>query len=204
MFLVNVKNGKVSGGQLKRQRRLAIVMMESERFYMREFNKNDWEDVHEYASQEIVSQYQPWGPNTPEDSRVFVNEVLVDTQKKPRTRFVFAIVLKASGKLIGAGEFNMRSQANKSGEIGYIINPAFWGQGIATETARMLLEFGFKEMDLHRIYATCDPGNAASQKVLEKIGMVKEGRMREDLAMKDGWRDSLLFSVLKHEWNSGQ
>ncbi|WKA54614.1 GNAT family N-acetyltransferase [Planococcus shixiaomingii] len=173
---------------------------ESERFYFREFLESDWTDIHEYASQAAVSQYQPWGPNLPQESQVYVNDVLTDAKKNPRTRFVFAVVLKETGKVIGAGEINVRDAANKGGEIGYIINPAFWGQGFATETAKLLLQYGFSELNLHRIYAKCDPRNTASRTVLEKIGMLKEGMMRENLLLKEGWRDSLLYALLEQEW----
>ncbi|WP_406686517.1 GNAT family N-acetyltransferase [Rossellomorea vietnamensis] len=156
--------------------------------------------VHTYASQEIVCQYQPWGPNTEKESQDFVNQAIEDSAQKPRTRFVFAIIYDEL--VIGAGEFNIRSFTNKVGEIGYIVNPDYWGKGIATEVATLLIDFGFGEFKLHRIYATCDPRNIGSSRVLEKVGMTKEGRMREDLLMKDGWRDSLLYSVLEHEWKS--
>lgn len=68
---------------------------------------------------------------------------------------------------------------------------------MATEAARLLIDFGFKELHLHRIYATCDPRNIASYKVMEKLGLTFEGRMRENLLIKDGWRDSLLYSILE-------
>ena len=95
--------------------------------------------------------------------------------------------------MIGAAEFNIRDCGNKTGEIGYIVNPNYLGIGYATEVAKLLIGFGFKEFNFHRIYATCDPRNVASSKVLEKIGMIKEDRMREDLVMKDGWHDSFLY-----------
>jgi RimJ/RimL family protein N-acetyltransferase len=136
------------------------------------------------------------------DSNDFVKQVLLDAKREDRTRFVFAIVEKENERLIGAGEFNIRDNRNKTGEIGYIINPDFWGKGIATEVARHLIGFGFKQFQLHRIYATCDPRNIASSKVLEKVGMTLEGRMREDLLIKDGWRDSSIYSILEQEWKS--
>ncbi|MGI2328267.1 GNAT family N-acetyltransferase [Planococcus sp. YIM B11945] len=179
------------------------ITMQTQTVYYREMIGEDWRHVHEYASQEIVSKYQPWGPNTQKESQAFVEEVIKEAKRKPRIRFVFAIVLKATGKTIGAGEFNIRDATNKTGEIGYIVNPEYWGKGIATEAARFLLDFGFAERGMHRIFATCDPKNAPSHKVLEKIGMQKEGLMREDILMKDGWRDSLLFSILKPEWMEG-
>ncbi|WP_261129681.1 GNAT family N-acetyltransferase [Bacillus sp. Marseille-Q3570] len=171
----------------------------SKSLLLREMVEQDWFDVHKYASQEIVCQYQPWGPNTEEDSKGFVNQVIKDATQKPRTRFVFAIVYNA--EMIGAGELNIRDLTNKVGEIAYIVNPSYWGKGIATNAAKLLIDYGFEELKLHRIYATCDPRNIGSSKVLEKVGMTKEGRIREDLLIKDGWRDSLLYSVLEHEWN---
>ena len=167
---------------------------------LREMVEKDWLDVHKYASNEEVCKYQPWGPNSEEESKNFVSEVLADAKRGERTRFVFSIVEKETGKMIGAGEFNIRDSRNKTGEIGYIVNPNYWGRGIATEVAKLLINFGFEKCNLHRIFATCDPRNIASSKVLEKIGMIQEGRMREDLLLKDGWRDSFLYSILHHEW----
>ena len=56
------------------------------------------------------------------------------------------------------------------------------------------------DLNMHRIFATCDPINIASSRVLDKVGMIKEGRLRENLLIKDGWRDSLLYGILEQEW----
>lgn len=173
-----------------------------DRIYLREFIFTDWIDVQKYASQEIVCRFQPWGPNNEEQTHAFVNQILEDSHKIPRTRFVFAIIEQSSKNMIGAGEFTIRSRTNKSGEIAYIVHPDYWGNGIATEVAKLLVNFGFKEFHLHRIYATCDPRNIGSAKVLEKIGMTQEGKLRDALLIKDGWRDSLVFSILEHEWET--
>lgn len=115
------------------------------------------------------------------------------------TRYVLAVRLKQNGLLIGAGEINIRDTSN--GEISYILHPDYWNQGIGTDVGRLLLTFGFQTFDLHRIYATCDPRNIGSTNVLEKIGMKQEGRLREVLKLKDGWRDSLLYSVLEQDFH---
>lgn len=162
-----------------------MISPSNERLLLREFTKSDWIDVHKYASQDIVCQYQPLGPNTEEDSKDFVNQVIKDSTQEPRTRFVFAIIYKEIMK--GDGEFNVRDFTNKVGEVAYIVNPDYWGKGIATEVATLLINLGFEQLKLHRIYATCDPRNVGSSKVLEKVGMTKEGRIREDLLIKDGW-----------------
>jgi len=140
---------------------------------VREFQLSDWKDVHEYASQERVCIYQPWGPNVESESKEFVNMIIRDSQKEPRTRYVFAIVIQESNKVVGAGEISIRDAKNHKGEIAYIINPEYWGNGYATEVANWLLNFGFSDLNLHRIFATCDPRNEASSKVLEKIRILK-------------------------------
>ncbi len=179
--------------------RLARTGLKTERIYLREFQVSDWPEVHKYASQERVCRYQPWGPNSLKESQSYVKQVLVDSEKEPRARYALAIINNNENRLIGAGELNIRDTHNKKGEIGYTINPDYWGKGIATDVATLLIGFGFHQLKLHRIYATCDPRNIGSIRVLEKAGMTKEGRIRGDLLMKDGWRDSLLFSVLENE-----
>ncbi|MEI5908052.1 GNAT family N-acetyltransferase [Bacillus spongiae] len=170
------------------------------RVELREMKETDWKAVHQYASQERVSKYQTWGPNSEEQSKAFVEQVLIDSKAVPRTRFAFAVVLKESENMIGVGQLAIRDFANHVGEISYIINPDYWGNGYATEVAKELINRGFTEWKLHRIFATCDPRNIGSRKVLEKVEMVREGRMRETILLQDGWRDSLLYSVLRHEW----
>ena len=179
-----------------------IEHLKSERIILKQMREEDWIDVHKYASQPIVCQYQPWGPNTEIESKEFVTQVVEDATLAPRSRYVFAVFAKENNQMIGSGEFNLRDLSNKVGEIAYIIHPDFWGKGIATEVAKLLVEFGFETFHLHRIYATCDPRNSGSIKVLEKTGMKLEGRMREDLLIKDGWRDSLLYSILEQEFST--
>ncbi|SDY31890.1 GNAT family N-acetyltransferase [Salimicrobium album] len=178
-----------------------IDVLKGERVNLRDMEEKDWVDVHKYASQDKVCQYQPWGPNSEQESEDFVKQVIFDAKKENRSRFVFAIIVKENGKLIGAGEINIRNYTNRVGEIAYIINPEYWGLGYATEVAKLLIPFGFNQLNLHRIFATCDPRNIGSSRVLEKVGMTEEGRIREDLLIKDGWRDSLIFSILEQEWN---
>jgi len=66
--------------------------------------------------------------------------------------------------------------------------------------AGLLIDFAFEDVLLHRVYATADPRNAASRRVLEKVGMVHECRLRDAMLIRDGWRDSDVYSVLEQEW----
>ena len=156
----------------------------------------DWEAVHEWARLPEVCRYQAWGPNTPEQTRAFVQAAVDAGRQDPQVRFVYAAV--AGDVVVGQAEFNLRSRS--AGEIAYLVHPGFWGRGIGTGIARRLLDRGFRDHSLHRIFATCDPRNVGSGRVLQKIGMTYEGRMRETVLIRDGWRDSDLYAILRHEW----
>jgi ribosomal-protein-alanine N-acetyltransferase len=87
-----------------------------------------------------------------------------------------------------------------AGEILYLLNRQYWGHGYATEAVRAVLGFGFRELGLHRVYATCRPANVASSRVMEKVGMQREGHLRRHRWMKGAWHDSLLYAILEDEW----
>ena len=169
---------------------------------LRDLIVSDWTDVHAYASRPEVCRFQPWGPNTPEESRAFVEAAVADNARLPRTRFALAVVLAGATDIVGAADLNVRSAEFRTGEIGYVLNPVVWGRGIGTEVARQLLRLGFERLNLHRIYATCDPKNLASARVLQKAGLTYEGRLRQNYLIRDGWRDSDLYAILEGEWRA--
>jgi [ribosomal protein S5]-alanine N-acetyltransferase len=152
---------------------------------------SDWEAVHSWASREEACRYQAWGPNTPEETRAFVAAAVADGPSRQH----HAIVV--NDRVVGIA--SLRLSGGRTGELVYIVHPDHWGRGIATAAARAVLASGFGEHGLHRIFATCDPRNVASARVLTKIGMRHEGRMRETLWIRDGWRDSDLYAILESD-----
>ena len=92
----------------------------------------------------------------------------------------------------------------KDAVLGYCFNKTYWGKGYATEAVRALLEFGFKSLALHRIFANCDPSNVASNRVLMKSGMKLEGHLRKNFRVKGGWRDTMIYGILEREQSSAR
>jgi RimJ/RimL family protein N-acetyltransferase len=172
----------------------------TKRLILRDFEEADWEAVHSYGSDLEVVRYMDWGPNTEEDTQKFIQRAIASQKEQPRRIYTLAIVLKPKNKLIGGCGIYVSNPENREGWIGYCLNRNFWGQGYATETAKALLKFGFGQLNLHRIFATCDPANIASAHVLEKIGMQREGHFREHKWAKGKWRGSLLYAILDYEW----
>ncbi|WP_198543044.1 GNAT family N-acetyltransferase [Pseudofrankia sp. BMG5.36] len=151
---------------------------------LRPIEEDDWLAVHAWASQERVCRYQAWGPNTTEQTREFVWEAAKAWTSSSRTRFVYAVAL--DGYVVGNCELNLRGR--DQGEISYGLHPDYWGKGLATTAASQLVQLGFEEHNLHRVFATCDPRNVASAAVLRRLGMSYEGRMRETMLIRDGWQ----------------
>jgi RimJ/RimL family protein N-acetyltransferase len=177
-----------------------MTLLTGPRLVLREFTPGDWEEVYTFTSLPEASRYQAWGPNTPEDAQAYVGHACAAAREEPRSAFILAVTLPETGRVVGEGALYVRSRPFRGGEIAYLIDPASWGRGFATETARLLLQFGFADLQLHRIAGTCDPRNLASARVLEKVGMRFEGRMRETKVIRDGWRDSAFYSILEQEW----
>jgi RimJ/RimL family protein N-acetyltransferase len=177
-----------------------MVTLETERLILREFEENDRQAIQEYASDPEVVRYIGWGPNTEKDTQEFLQRAFDRQREQPRTEYELAVVLKAENRLIGGGGIYINPD-HKEAELGYTLNRRFWGQGYATEAARAFVAFGFEELGLHRVYATCDPANTASARVMEKIDMQREGHLREHRWMKGRWRDSYLYAILEQEWD---
>ncbi|WBQ02864.1 GNAT family N-acetyltransferase [Kribbella sp. CA-293567] len=166
---------------------------------LRPLQPGDWTRIHEWASLAESCRYQPWGPNTEAETRAFVTTAIASASADPRTRYAWVATHPLTG-VLGTGELNIRHATWKRGEISYAVHPDFWGQGVASEIARILLEFGFGHLQLERIEATCDPRNSASAAVLKRIGMTHEGILRRTVLIRTGWRDSKLHSLIRPEW----
>ncbi len=175
---------------------LADIHLQTPRLLLRELALEDAPAVQEWAADPEVARYMPWGPNTPEQSEEFLRSVVPTRMESPRRTFELGIVLRASGQLAGACGIRIRDADHRIADLGYVLRRDCWGQGLATEAARALVEFGFRALGMHRIWATCHVENARSARVLEKAGMEREGRLRENVQKGGVWRDSLLYAVI--------
>ena len=114
----------------------------------------------------------------------------------------FAIVLRDSDELVGAIGLHPSKLHNRA-EVGYWIGVPYWNQGYATEAARALLTFGFEVLKLNRIFAEHYARNPASGRVMQKIGMTREGMLRQHLLKDDRFEDSVVYGILRSEWEKG-
>ncbi|TJY43322.1 GNAT family N-acetyltransferase [Cohnella pontilimi] len=174
------------------------MQLETERLLIREVKAQDFEAIHAYASDPNVVRYMIWGPNSEQDTQDHIQRCLNMQLQIPRAGYEWAVVLKQTGRLIGGCGLHVEQPLQA--ELGYCFHADYWGQGYAFEAATALLKFGFGELGLHRMYATCRPANIGSEKVMQKAGMKYEGHLREHMWHKGQWHDSYLYSILKHEF----
>lgn len=173
--------------------------IETERLLLRELRAEDENDIHEYASDTEVVRLMIWGPNTREVTRQFLDRALQAQTQWPRSEVGLAIELKSERRLIGSIGLRMKDEANRTADIGYVLNRKYWGPGYMTESARAILDVAFKQLKLHRVWATCDARNSASYRVMERLGMRREGLFIKNAMEKGEWRDTYLYAILAEE-----
>ncbi len=176
-----------------------IPSIETERLVLRSMKVSDAEDMFAYAHREDVTTYLTWYPHR--DIEV-TREHLTEIGRRYRTGdfYDWSIVCREDGHMIGTCGFTSFNCAADSAEIGYVLNPFYRGRGLATEAVRAIMEFGFRELSLHRIEAHFIEGNDRSRLLMERVGMSFEGYAREAMRIKGEYRTIGTCAILRREF----
>ena len=180
------------------------VELKTKRLLLRPFTMDDVDDVLEYGSDQEWASYQVNIPPVPYTREVAEN--LVKTFSDPASRekigllAMFAIVLE--GKVIGEVALNQHEddRQNERIEIAYSLARRHWNKGLVTEAAKAVMDWAFQTYSCNRMYAWSDQRNAGSWRVLEKLGMKREGQLRNHIKWKGEFRDQLYYGILRSEW----
>ena len=180
-----------------------MVSMESmnintQRLLIRRFRPEDYEDLYEYLSDVEVVRYEPYPPFTREQCRL-------ESVRRSKNDEFLAVCLQATGKLIGNLYFS--KQDFGAWELGYVFNRHYQGYGYATESAAALLDYAFRENNVRRVVASCNPENNASWRLLERLHMRREGHELKNIYFKTDsegkalWQDTYHYAILAEEWS---
>jgi RimJ/RimL family protein N-acetyltransferase len=140
-------------------------------------------------------------PYAETDARTFLAKAIEDF--RAGRSVVFAICVAQEPQLCGAVGLHV-APAHRHAELGYWIGVPFWNHGYVTEAASAAVAFGFDTLRLHRIFAHYFAGNTASQRVLEKIGMRHEGRLRQHIQKWNEFADIENYGLLAEEFRGGK
>ncbi len=174
------------------------------RLLLREFVADDWRALFAYQNDPGYLQTIGRYPQTDSQAQEFMRLWLANQAETPRRKFQLAITLPESGELIGNCGVRRVTHNEWEADLGYELDIRYWERGFATEAAAAMLDFGFNELRVHRISATCNAGNTRSAHVLAKLGMQREGRVRETDYQHGRWWDSLMYGLLESEWRERQ
>ena len=169
---------------------------------LRDFLDTDWAETLAYQRDPLYLRFYPWTDRTEAEVKDFIQGFIDQQDERPRRKFQLAIVLPESGKHIGNCGTRRRQDNDREADIGFELSPESWGRGFATEAGKTMVEFGFSELKLHRISSWCIADNAASSRVLEKLGLRLEGRLRQNEYFKSRWWDTLVYGLLAEEWRA--
>ncbi|KJS15368.1 MAG: acetyltransferase [Hoeflea sp. BRH_c9] len=177
------------------------IPIQTARLTLRAFTADDVDAVHEYQSLPEVARYQYWQPRSRDEVAVEVAKwAEPDGPPEAPVSLVFAVTLKDGGALIGDTVLLFRDWEARQGEIGFSFNPAYAGQGYATEAAAALLRIGFEHFNLHRMFGRCDARNERSWRLMQRLGMRREAHFREHALFKGEWDEEFYYAMLSREW----
>jgi RimJ/RimL family protein N-acetyltransferase len=177
----------------------APVIYSTSRLLVRRFEPRDLMDVFAILSDPEISKYEQWGPFDLEEVR---HDLEVQAAVEPGTPEVwneFAVTLKEGGACIGNISFKPSEPDQGQVEIGFHFGRAYHGKGYGKEAVAGLIDWlwGLK---VHRIWAVADTRNVGSWKMMEKLGMRREGHFRQNCLVKGEWADEYLYALLESEW----
>lgn len=177
--------------------------MITERLTLRRMQVSDAEDMYEYASRQDVTRYLTWLPHP---DRSYTRQYLqyLGDRYAAGMFYDWAIFYEPDCKMVGTCGFTSFNCAADSAEVGYVLNPEYWGRGIVSEALERVIRFGFEELSLHRIEARFMEGNERSRHVMERAGMTFEGVLREGMLVKGKYVSVGICSILRTEWETRQ
>jgi RimJ/RimL family protein N-acetyltransferase len=164
------------------------------RLILRPFTTGDFEAVHSWAGNPANTRYMGWGPNSEEQTRAFLDEVVTPGKD-------YAVVLKSSNAVIGSCGI-YPDKENDTAELGWILHMDHWKRGYGAELGGELIRYGFEDLKLRRITAPCAAVNYGSYRVMERNGMRREATHRKSFwaRVDKEWIDSAEYAILAEDY----
>jgi ribosomal-protein-alanine N-acetyltransferase len=169
------------------------------RLRLREFTEHDYPALRDMDTRAEFNTYE----------REFVSEAdthnslaeSISTQLEiPRSVYRLAISIPPQDLVKGVIKISSHYAKIREWEVGWAVHPDEWRKGYATEAAWRLIDWAFRELSIHRMVAFCHADNVASVRVMEKLGMHQDGRLRETRWLNGVWWDEFVYAILENEW----
>jgi RimJ/RimL family protein N-acetyltransferase len=177
------------------------MRLETNRLIIRPFEERDCEPFAAYRGDPLVAEYQGWQmPYTLDLAVAFVAEMKASEPAIPGEWYQLAFELKEGGAMIGDCAFQCSMDDPRQALIGFSLARPYQRQGYALEGVSRLLDYLYRDLNLHRVQAECDVENLSSAKLLERLGMRREAHFVDSLWFKGRWASEYWYGLLQREW----
>lgn len=173
------------------------------RLTIRDYATADTAAVLENVRDPAYWEHHATEPPSTEQVSALILWAVQEQAIKPRVNYYLAAVRKDgkdAGVLIGEAVLRIVDPVNRQGEIGFGVARKYWRQGFATEMGQALLAAAFHQFKLHRVIAQCAPDNKPSIRVMQKLGMAREGMFRDVILARGKWWSNVVYAILAHEY----
>lgn len=178
-----------------------IYPLRTERLILRPFTRGDVDAIYAYRRREDVARYLFDTALSREECALAIQQRIGQVSFEAQDdKIILAVELAGNGALVGEVSLIWRSIEARQGEVGWIFDPDYQGQGYATEAANAMLDLAFGPGDIHRVAARCDVRNDASWRLMERLGMRREAHFREHAIFKSRWDEEFIYAILWQEW----
>ncbi|HYF65454.1 MAG TPA: GNAT family protein [Herpetosiphonaceae bacterium] len=177
--------------------------LDTERLLLRALRPADLDDLYAYAADPELARHTEWDHYASRDEAAAdLDGYLRRYDRTEQPLPVWGIEHRADRRLIGICNISRWWIEDRRAEIGYAVSRRYWGHGMAVEAARAMIDFGFSRMGLMRIQATCLPINQPSQRVMLKLGLRHEGRLRAYETWAGAAQDLEMYAITRGDWEA--
>jgi len=177
-------------------------IIETDRLVLRPFAPEDFPAYAAYHVRTDVYRYLYASPPDRETLQRQYTAVIRPVFAKEGDVFKLAVVTKDGGQVVGEVLLKFANENALQGEVGYIFDPSYAGKGFATEATKAIIDYGFRHLGLHRIFARLDTANTGSIGVVERLKLRREAHFLQNDRFSGIWGDEFVYAILSHEWTS--
>jgi ribosomal-protein-alanine N-acetyltransferase len=179
-------------------------MFESNRLIYRKLEYNDFNLFYELYSDINVMAYAYLDRIETQEEAIQIFNNILTSQNHQGKGVQYVAIIKDSGIEIGLVDYEVILNHGSGGiyEIGYFMKPKYWAQGFGTEMAGSLINYLFTNSNIHKVIARCNSNNQASENIMIKLGMKKEGLLKKERFKNNRWEDEIRYGLLKEEWDA--
>ncbi|BBJ44057.1 N-acetyltransferase [Streptomyces antimycoticus] len=178
------------------------VLRDDARLSLRELTIDDVDAVLAIYGSPDATEHLSFTPRSRTEVGGIVARSIASASATPRDEYALAVAERGAGdgELVGYARLALDPHQQRAATIGFALRPDAWGVGYGRETVGLLLGLAFADLGLHRVWAARAPLNVASAKTLLAAGLTEEGRIRGHVHVRGAWRDSIVYGVLREEW----